>query len=396
MKSDGTLPIFCGLTINKKRVSFNIKASVTPKIWDAGTSRASGKSREATDLNRIIDKYIMLLHEKHDEIFNRDGIVDAEELKNCILGNTSLTNGTPIYLLQIYKKHNDDMEKMVPFFNLSNSHELYKKHNFSSYKNILDNLSEISVHINHTTDVTKLIPFLQSASRNLTFNIFGNIGNAANGTELLSFFDQLPSPKYILCAYTKIISLQSNFENNFSYKIAVHFPIDMQKWKHSIQFLLNQKLPFEYIFGVTSEDNCQQAEQLIEEFEIEKHQLKPVFTGTNIEFFEENVFFTKADVLSAGVSIKDVFANQSMNIYDFGKINIMPNGDVYANVNHPALGNIGMHSIHEIVQNKVDEGISWLRIRNQEPCNNCIYQWLCPPPSDYEIDISRPILCHVK
>ena len=113
MKSDGTLPIFCGLTINKKRVSFNIKASVTPKIWDASTSRASGKSRKATDLNRIIDKYIRLLHEKHDEIFDRDGIVDAEELKNCILGNTSSTNGTPIYLLQIYKKHNDDMAKLV-------------------------------------------------------------------------------------------------------------------------------------------------------------------------------------------------------------------------------------------------------------------------------------------
>lgn len=113
MKSDGTLPIFCGLTINKKRVSFNIKASVAPAIWDAGTSRASGKSKQATDINRIIEKYIMLLHEKHDEIFDRDGIVDAKELKNTILGNSSSANGVPIYLLQVYKQHNDEMEKLV-------------------------------------------------------------------------------------------------------------------------------------------------------------------------------------------------------------------------------------------------------------------------------------------
>ena len=85
-----------------------------------------------------------------------------------------------------------------------------------------------------------------------------------------------------------------------------------------------------------------------------------------------------------------------MNIYDFGKINIMPNGDVYANVNHPVLGNIYSHSIHEIILKEVEEGQSWLRVRNQAPCNDCVYQWLCPPPSDYEILIGRPNLCHVK
>jgi hypothetical protein len=35
-------------------------------------------------------------------------------------------------------------------------------------------------------------------------------------------------------------------------------------------------------------------------------------------------------------------------------------------------------------------------IRNQTPCDDCVYQWLCPSPSDYEIAISRPNLCHVK
>lgn len=43
-----------------------------------------------------------------------------------------------------------------------------------------------------------------------------------------------------------------------------------------------------------------------------------------------------------------------------------------------------------------EEGKSWFNIRNQPPCNSCIYQWLCPPPSNYEIAIGRPNLCHVK
>lgn len=34
--------------------------------------------------------------------------------------------------------------------------------------------------------------------------------------------------------------------------------------------------------------------------------------------------------------------------------------------------------------------------RVQNPCNACIYQWLCPSPSNYELAIGKPNLCHVK
>jgi len=85
-----------------------------------------------------------------------------------------------------------------------------------------------------------------------------------------------------------------------------------------------------------------------------------------------------------------------MNKHDFGKLHIMPDGNVYANVNHPVLGNIYADGINKIVRKEIEEGISWFRIRNQAPCNDCIYQWLCPPPSNYEIAIGRTNLCHVK
>jgi len=29
--------------------------------------------------------------------------------------------------------------------------------------------------------------------------------------------------------------------------------------------------------------------------------------------------------------------HQAINIYDFGKINILPNGDAFANISHPSL-----------------------------------------------------------
>jgi pseudo-rSAM protein len=325
---------------------------------------------------------ILLTNERYLQKEVNDFIRELREKYMGDIIDVSLSKGKPVQLL--------------PYFNFPDKLEIYKKHNFSLLKNVLEKLSEISIHVDITTNITKLIPFLQSIPGSPTFNIVGNIGEVVNHNEILSFFDQHPSPKNILCSYKNVIALQPTFENNFSYRISVHFPIDMQQWNHSIQMLLNHTLPVEYVFDISSEEDYFQAEQIIDQFQIGKYRLNPVYTGENIRFFEENVFLAEEDILSTPMTIKDFFARQAMNLYDFGKINIMTNGDAYANLNHPALGNIYTDSIHEIVHKEVDTGKSWFRIRNQTPCNNCVYQWLCPPPSNYEIIIGRPNLCHIK
>ena len=286
--------------------------------------------------------------------------------------------------------------QIMPFTSLVNTQELFKKQNFPTGKKILEYLSEISIHVDYNTNIMDLNSFLKSLPNISTVNIIGNLKDVANYKELLLVLDQFPSLKKITCNYSNVISLQPEFVNNFSYSILINYPIDISKWNYSRRLLLNQSIPFECIFEVTSMDNYSQINKFIEEFGIEKHQLKPVYTGDNIDFFKENVFLTKDDILSTPLSISDFFINQSMNIFDFGKIAIMSNGDIYANVNYPILGNIHTHSIYEIISKELEEGRSWLRIRNQAPCNTCLYQWFCPSPSNYEIAIGRPNLCHVK
>ncbi|MFV0271362.1 MAG: TIGR04150 pseudo-rSAM protein [Macellibacteroides fermentans] len=292
-----------------------------------------------------------------------------------------LSNGKPVQIL--------------PYINLSNSVELYKKHNLATDKKMLECLSEISIYVDYRTDLKILIPFLKSLPDNILINVLGNLEEVANYVELLIFLNQLTSMKNIICPYTKFISLQTTFNNNFSYSILVDFQVDMKNWRCLRKLLINQEFPFEYIFEITSIEDYKQANHLISQFKIEKYQMKPIFTGNNIKFFEDYIFLTKDDILSTSMSMRDFFANKSMNIYDFGKISIMPNGDVQANLNYPTLGNISTHSILEIIIKEVEQGYSWFRIRDQKPCNNCIYQWLCPSPSNYEIIMNRPNLCHV-
>jgi pseudo-rSAM protein len=326
---------------------------------------------------------VVLLTEDRYKIKNVNDFV--HELREKYMGDiiiTTLSKGKPVQLL--------------PFYNFQDRLEIYKKHDFTPLKNVLENLSEINIHVSAAINTTKLVHFLQSIPGSPTFNIVGNMGEAPKYTELLSYFDKQPSPKNILCSYQNVIALQPTSDNNFSYRISVQFPIDTQQWNNSRQILLQQTLPFDYIFDVTSDEDCLQAEQLVEQFGIEKYRINPVYTGNNIRFFEENVFLTKDDILSIPMTIKDFFARQAMNIYDFGKLNILPNGDAYANLNHPMLGNIYRDSIYEIVYKEMNKGISWFRIRNQAPCTDCIYQWFCPPPSNYEVAIGRPNLCHVK
>ena len=326
---------------------------------------------------------ILLKDEKYKIKEIVDFIKDVREKYMGDIIDVTLSNGKPVQLL--------------PFFNYSEQqHEIYQKLNSDQHTNVFKYLSDINIYVDTTTNITKLIPFLFSIPGIPTFSIIGKIDAIVNYAEFLSFFNQHPSPKKVLCSYTNLISLQPAFENNFSYRISVHFPMDMQQWYHSRQILLHQALPFEYVFDVSSVEGCLQAERLIEQFQIEKYQIRPKYTGDNIIFFEENVFLTKEDILSASMSIKDFFIRQSINLYDFGKISIMPNGDVFANVKYPSLGNIYSHSIYEIIHKEMQEGKSWFRIRNQSPCNNCVYQWLCPSPSDLEIAIGRPNLCHVK
>ena len=325
---------------------------------------------------------VLLTNERYKQKYINGFINDLREKFMGDFIDIDLSKGKPIQLM--------------PYFNYPDKQAIYKKHNFSTHKDVLECLSEISIHVDGTIDVPQLLSFLQSIPGNPIFNLVGNMDEVEAYSELLLFFDKHSSPKNIVCSYKNVIALQPAFENNFAYRISVNLPIEWNRWQHMMNIILKQTLPVEYIFNISSEEDHLQVEKLIEQFSIENYRLHPVYNGDNIHFFEENVFLSKEDILSTSMSIKDFFSRQVMNIYDFGKINIMPDGETYANLNYSSLGNIYTDSIYEIVQKEIDEGKSWFRIRNQAPCDECVYQWLCPSPSNYEMDLGRPNLCNVK
>lgn len=158
--------------------------------------------------------------------------------------------------------------------------------------------------------------------------------------------------------------------------------------------LTNRKINLEWYFFIKNEKEYELTELLIEKYDLQNAEINPHYTGENLQFFEDNIYLTEVDLQSPGLSKREVFAHQALNTNDFGKITIMSDGIVYANVFHEPLGTID-DDIRELIYNEMDKGTSWRRIRDMKPCCDCVYQWLCPSPSNYELEIGKPNLCHV-
>ncbi|MBR5613144.1 MAG: hypothetical protein IKW43_08430, partial [Bacteroidaceae bacterium] len=101
------------------------------------------------------------------------------------------------------------------------------------------------------------------------------------------------------------------------------------------------------------------------------------------------------DICNLHLSKREVFAHQAINTNAFGTLHIDVEGNVYGDLNGKCLG-VMEDGLYMLVYREMTEGNSWLRIRDQKPCCDCIYQWLCPSPSNYESVIGKPNLCHVK
>lgn len=148
-------------------------------------------------------------------------------------------------------------------------------------------------------------------------------------------------------------------------------------------------------FIVSSETDMERLDDLtIPENSI--YNVHPFYTGDNLTFFQDYVFIDIANLLSEPINRKAIFRHKVLNDNFFGKLSIVPSGDVYANVNYPPIGNIKEASLKELVYREVTKQQAWLTTRHDvEPCRHCINKDLCPSLSNYELVTGRNNLCHI-
>lgn len=178
----------------------------------------------------------------------------------------------------------------------------------------------------------------------------------------------------------------------------VTLPEDPETITKCLERLPDQKLlkKIEFNFIVSDREELLMAQDIIRVLNLSNVFLKPFYTGKNINFFSDNVFVNREEILAAQPDQQQVFSRISINENDFGKLWVLPSGKVFANLNDPSPGEVTGRSLVDLVTRELNTGISWRRTRKDiSPCKNCLYQFLCPPISSYEIFMQRFNFCDV-
>jgi site-specific recombinase XerD len=86
VKKDGSVPLFCRITVDGREVRFGMKQDIQPGYWDVKAGKAAGRSSEAVEINTLIDSTKSAIFKVYRDLQERENSVSAEKVKNAFLG----------------------------------------------------------------------------------------------------------------------------------------------------------------------------------------------------------------------------------------------------------------------------------------------------------------------
>lgn len=228
----------------------------------------------------------------------------------------------------------------------------------------------------------------------------GNIFAYSKFIELAGLINHLPAQKTYYTHYANILEENGKLKylnpKSSVLKVLAPAPLDQDKLTKAVDYLKKTGIESQFIFVVQNEEEFNKAETVISALKIDNSDYQPFYNGNNLEFFEKNVFTTEEEILAAKPTMKNIFTNSVVNKLNFGRLTILSNGYIYANVNAHRLGVLGKDSVYDALYKEMYHGKSWRRIRkNVQPCKHCTFQALCPPLSNYNYALGKNNLCQV-
>jgi len=225
-----------------------------------------------------------------------------------------------------------------------------------------------------------------------TINITG--GDIYHYQNLEVFNTSNKDGKKVFNFYVHYLNYQENpYIDNQNIHLIINTPVNTDKL-HKVYSLTKEK-DVKYHLVVENEEQYDELESTMTVLGIEDFEVHPYYNGHNIQFFEENVYLSKEDIVATSISMREIFRNQKLNANSFGSLYILPNGDIKANLNEETIGHLAKDRIIDVINHEMMQNTAWRKVRSSEPCQNCVYQYLCPPLSNYERVLHRQNLCHV-
>jgi len=151
-----------------------------------------------------------------------------------------------------------------------------------------------------------------------------------------------------------------------------------------------------YVFVVRSIEEVNLIEKLIEEEKLSNVVISPYYCN-NYDFFYKYIFLDEKNIKKTKLSMKEILLNKKINRLKYGELSIDPHGNVFSDLNSKKLGNIKIDNFRDMIVKEITKGKCWkLTRRKVMPCKNCVYCDICPPISNYEINIGKYNLCKLR
>jgi pseudo-rSAM protein len=185
---------------------------------------------------------------------------------------------------------------------------------------------------------------------------------------------------------------------NLNHQLDLYFSEpNEEKYKQTLKTIssLNiEKKNLKSHFIIKNEEELNAFEAIESKYNLNNFKIHAAYDGNNMDFLRANVFMSKKDILENKNDQIDLLKNDKINLNDFGKLRVLPTGDVYANLNHAVLGNLQSGNLSQLVNKEMLFLNSWFKTRkNADPCMNCAYNSLCPPISNLEYTLKTFNLC---
>ena len=129
VRRDGMCQLLCKISIDAEAGQIGTKVSVDPALWDATKGCASGRSRNALEVNEAIEKLTKQITDHYHQIRGSLGYVTAELVKNAINGIAQ----KPLTLMKLFAEHNEEFRQRV---GVDRKPEMYDVYGVS-YKHLL-------------------------------------------------------------------------------------------------------------------------------------------------------------------------------------------------------------------------------------------------------------------
>ncbi len=151
--TSGIYPIIGKIIIGNTIAQFSSKLKVEERLWNVKSGRATGKSRQAVELNRAINKINLAIHTSYKDILKRTGKVTAVEVKNAFQGNVT----TQKTVLVLFEEMMQDFKARIGIDRAASTYKQYKVL-YSQLKDFL----KVQYHVNDIPFGELDLPFIES------------------------------------------------------------------------------------------------------------------------------------------------------------------------------------------------------------------------------------------